>query len=319
MDDDLLVQLDKLDKDSFQALSSSSSLELLRLLRKSKLRRPDVVLRLGKGVLSSGGGGLLSGGGEIWSLYEQIFLAALDKGDSGTAKVCLAKLQAKFPSSSRVSRLIGMQHEFDGEYDEALSVYKKLLEENPSNLLVLKRRVSVYKAQRQWKRSLEELNEIIKLYTSDAACWQELGEIHLRLGDFPSAAFCFEELVLMDANCPHYHTRLADTYYSIGGLEGYLKARKHYTLSLAVTNAKLNVRALYGQIAACRAFAEAVKQDSGSSSAVISSSSTSAPTADKTLMTKEDVDVNTELLKWSIEQVKTLVPMNSPAIASFGF
>jgi len=248
----------------------------------------------------SGGGGALSGG-EIWNLYEQLFLASLDTGDIGTATSCLGKLQSKFANSSRVSRLIGMKHEYDGNYTEALEVYQKLLEENPSNLLVMKRKVCVYNAQKQWEKALEELNEIVKLYTSDAACWQELGELHLRLGDYPSAAFCFEELVLIDANCSLYHTRLADTYYSIGGLEGYLKARKHYTLSLAVTNAKVNIRALYGQICACKAFADAVAESS-SSSAVTSP----ATPRGKSLMTKEDVDVNTELLAWSSEQLQFL-------------
>lgn len=301
--DDLTLLLQEVDGVESKYFHKEKQHELLRLLRKSKIRRPDLVARFCPSILK---GGRITGG-EQWNLYEQLFLASLDMGDSKTANECLSKLQGKFPNSGRVNRLVGMQLEYNGKFEDALTIYKKLLEENPSNLLVMKRKVCVYRAQGQIKKALDELNEIVKLYTSDAASWLELGELHIRLGDYASAAFCFEELVLIDANCSHYHTRLAEAYYSIGGLEGYLKSRKHYTLSLALTSARINIRAMYGLMCACKAFAEAYKEQSESpTSAVVSSNSTSSSSSGKTIMTKEDIDVNTALLKWGKDSLEEI-------------
>ena len=71
-------------------------------------------------------------------------MAALDVGDVNIANECISLLLKKFPDSSRVGRLIGMQKEQQGKYEDALEIYAELLKKNPSNLMILKRRVSVH-------------------------------------------------------------------------------------------------------------------------------------------------------------------------------
>ena len=77
----------------------------------------------------------------VWSLYEQVYIAALEFGDIGLVDVCSEALNKRFPDSVRVKRLLGMQYEFNKEYKKALDLYNNLLQSNPSNLLVLKRKV----------------------------------------------------------------------------------------------------------------------------------------------------------------------------------
>ncbi len=83
--------------------------------------------------------------------------------------------------------------------------------------------------------------------------WLELGELYLSLSNQPAAIHCFEEMILLDPKNAHYHTRLADALYSLGGSENILLARKHYTISLTNQAPVYNIRALYSLIACCQA------------------------------------------------------------------
>lgn len=77
----------------------------------------------------------------MWSLYEQIYIAALQFGDIELVDKCSKELNKQFPASLRVMRLLGMQYEYNAEYKKALELYDSLLQQNPSNLLILKRKV----------------------------------------------------------------------------------------------------------------------------------------------------------------------------------
>jgi tetratricopeptide (TPR) repeat protein len=70
-----------------------------------------------------------------------VAVAALETGDESTAKTCITFLKKKFPKSGRVKRLDGLLLEADGKFEEASEVYEELLKENPSNLLIMKRKV----------------------------------------------------------------------------------------------------------------------------------------------------------------------------------
>ena len=79
----------------------------------------------------------------MWNLYEQIVIAALDNGDSTLANECIIILLKKFPESSRVRRLLGLRKELVEDYKGALEIYAGLLTKNPSNLMVMKRKVCI--------------------------------------------------------------------------------------------------------------------------------------------------------------------------------
>jgi len=259
----------------------SSSIEILNGIRKSKSCQPELVIKHGPSLLSSSS----ISNNELYNIHEQIVIASLDLGLSNIGDRSLKVLKKKFPKSCRVSTLAGMEHESKGNYDAALEIYQSLLAEYPGNIAVMKRNVSVYKATGDYKNAIEEIHKILKYYPGDASTWQELSDIHLSLSDYTAAAYCHEELILIEANCSYYHTHLADIYYTIGGVDSVFKARKHYSMSLALQNAKSNLRALYGLISASKYLAEEYSQGKGNTT---------------------DVDVNAALLKFALEQLSSI-------------
>ena len=242
----LLALLSK--ADAGEDIGRQGKASILRELRKSKLRRPDVVLKFQKDALAN-----KTGEADELNLLEQISLAAMDVGEGELASSCIDKLSRRFKTSVRVDRLKGMKLESEGKYDQALELYTEVLKTSPSNLLVMKRIVCVYRQQGKIAEAVEQLHKILKLFASDGNTWNELAEIHISRGEYVEAAHCLEEVLLLDPECAHAHARLADTYYTIGDQEHLLLARKHYTMSLNRQNAQVNLRALYGLMASCRA------------------------------------------------------------------
>ncbi|OWY97693.1 hypothetical protein PHMEG_00031720, partial [Phytophthora megakarya] len=230
--------------------------DLLHYVRKEKLREPRAVATVGKLLVTKHSWGL---GDELWSVYEQTFIAALDLHDDELAETCLKALQTKFPGSSRVARLEGMQLEQRGEFAKALALYDELLEANPANALVLKRKIAVLKAQKKTadKKTADvitALNEFLRSFGTDQAAWTELGETYLSMGTYRYAAFCYEELVLLNPMDAISHSRLADIYSTIGGLDNLLTARKHYAHSIEL-NKSQNLRAYFALVTCTKAIA----------------------------------------------------------------
>ena len=278
--------INKLDSDPSYRPDAHSCVELLRLMRKARVHRSDIVARVGQIALNASG----VSADERYTIAEQVFVDALYVCDDSVADLCLQMLVGAFPGSSRVKRLLGMKLESEQKYNEALKIYDELLTENPLNLLVMKRKVCVYRDSGNDEKAIETLNEILKIFASDTSSWQELAEMYLLLKDFKAAAFCYEELVLLDPQNPFNHSRLGDIYYTIGGAEGALRARKHYTFSLSLLSPHLNPRALKG-LKASSAMLEMVYNQSTSEEAGADSNEA-----------KEARAVNKELLAWANEQ-----------------
>ena len=259
--------MDELDKvvsrldANINALSRHESIDFLSKLRKSRINRPDIVYKVGSALID----GNFIRGGEIWSMYEQVLIASLQMGDIQRAERYKDILAAKFGSggastsgdaegSSRVSKLEGMIMEARGRdgCEAALKLYGGILEANPANLPVMKRKATLLRSMGQHKAATEALHDIIKMYGSDVQAWGEMAELYIEVGDLQAGAFCLEELVLLNPMCVAYHTRLAECLYSQGTTQSLLKARKHYSISLNTQSANLNKRALYGLMATCR-------------------------------------------------------------------
>ncbi|XP_015875358.1 uncharacterized protein LOC107412165 [Ziziphus jujuba] len=218
--------------------------EYLCLVRKLKVRRSDKVLKYGLAILNDPKK-RSSLGQDEWTLYEQVAIAAMDCQSIDAAKDCIKVLQKKFSESKRVGRLEAMLLEAKGSWAEAEKAYSSLLEDNPLDQVVHKRRVAMAKAQGNISGAIEWLNKYLEIFMADNDAWRELAEIYVSLQMYKQAAFCYEELILSQPTVPLYHLAYADVLYTLGGLENLQMAKKYYASTIDLTGGK-NTRALFG-------------------------------------------------------------------------
>ncbi|CAN7107834.1 unnamed protein product [Brassica rapa subsp. narinosa] len=218
--------------------------EYLYLVRKLKVRRSEIVLKHGLSILNDSGKRSALGPDE-WILYEQVAMAAMDCQSLAVAQNCIKVLQKKFPESKRVGKLEALLIEAKGMWEEAEKAYSILLEDNPLDQVIHKRKVAMAKAQGKPSLAIEHLNKYLEVFMADHDAWRELAEIYVSLQMYKQAAFCYEELILSQPTLPLYHLAYADVLYTIGGLENLIAARKYYAATIDLTGGKCT-RALLG-------------------------------------------------------------------------
>ncbi|PWZ23189.1 ER membrane protein complex subunit 2-A [Zea mays] len=227
--------------------------EYLCLARRLRARRPAHVLRVGLALLNnaSARSGLAS---EQWTLYEQVATAAMDCQRLDVAKAsgllmdlqdCIGVLSKQFPGSTRVARLEALLFEAKGEWAEAERAYALILENNPFDQIVHKRKIAIAKAQGGMSIVIDYLNKYLELFMADHDAWRELAETYSSLQMYKQAAFCYEELILAQPTIPLYHIAYAEVLYTMGGLENLQTAKKYYASTIQLTGGK-NTRALFG-------------------------------------------------------------------------
>eukprot|EP00268_Persea_americana_P067330 TRINITY_DN9254_c0_g1_i2.p1 TRINITY_DN9254_c0_g1~~TRINITY_DN9254_c0_g1_i2.p1 ORF type:complete len:307 (+),score=56.66 TRINITY_DN9254_c0_g1_i2:257-1177(+) len=218
--------------------------DYLCLVRKLKVRRSHNVLKYGLPIVKDPN--LRSKlGNDEWTLYEQVAIAAMDCQQLEVAKDCLKSLRKKFPESTRVARLECMLLEAKGSWAEAENAYARLLEDNPLDQAIHKRKVAIAKAQGNISSAIECLNKYLEIFMADHDAWRELAEIYVSLQMYKQAAFCYEELILSQPTVPLYHLAYAEVLYTLGGLENLQMAKKYYASTIDLTGGK-NTRALFG-------------------------------------------------------------------------
>ncbi|TKY61403.1 ER membrane protein complex subunit 2-A [Spatholobus suberectus] len=218
--------------------------EYLCLVRKLKVRRSEKVLKHGLSVLNDPKQRSTLGSDE-WTLYEQVAVAAMDCQCLDVAKDCTKFLRKRFPESKRVGKLEAMLLEAKGSWELAEKAYTSLLEDNPLDQTIHKRRVAMAKAQGNISVAIEWLNKYLEIFMADHDAWRELAEIYVSLQMYKQAAFCYEELILSQPTVPLYHLAYADVLYTLGGLENLQTAKKYYASTIDLTGGK-NTRALFG-------------------------------------------------------------------------
>lgn len=231
--------------------------EYLCLVKKLKVRRPDKVLRHGLSILNDPKKRSALGP-DVWTLYEQVSIAAMDSQCLDVAKECIKVLQKQFPESKRVGRLEGILLEAKGLWAEAEKAYSSLLEDNPLDPVLHKRRVAVAKAQGNFPTAIEWLNKYLETFMADHDAWRELAEIYVSLQMYKQAAFCYEELILSQPTVPLYHLAYADVLYTLGGVDNILLAKKYYASTIDLTGGK-NTKALFGICLCSSAIAQLTK------------------------------------------------------------
>lgn len=213
----------------------------MRQWRDEPHRNSEEVTELGECLILEHGNKL---GDELWTIYEQVFLASIDCRKMDLATMCLRELKTQFPDSIRVKKLNAMRLEALDKYEDAEQIYEKILEAEPANAVVRKRLVAILKAQNRIGEAVKELNEYLKKFMSDQEAWIELTELYISQQDHKKAKFCMEELILVNPHNHLFHQRYAEILYTLGGNENMEKSRKYFAQALKLDNN--NMRALFG-------------------------------------------------------------------------
>ncbi|GAV04256.1 hypothetical protein RvY_14564 [Ramazzottius varieornatus] len=222
-------------------MSWQDAKERLKKVKEERLRRSDEVVELWESALSDSTGKL---GDEVWTIYEQVCVAALDCDRLDIAKYCVAKLDGRFPSSNRVKRLGGMVLEAEGKFDDATMMYEALIKADETDTLARKRIIAILKAEKDYVKAIEELNEYLKVFQNDQEAWLELVELYCHELDYHKASFCMEEALIHHPHNHLYHQRYAEIKYALGGYDSIETARVHF--AKATQLCRTNVDALYG-------------------------------------------------------------------------
>uniref|UniRef100_A0A8D1EYV0 ER membrane protein complex subunit 2 n=2 Tax=Sus scrofa TaxID=9823 RepID=A0A8D1EYV0_PIG len=189
----------------------------MRKWREENSRNSEQIVEVGEELINEYASKL---GDDIWIIYEQVMIAALDYGRDDLALFCLQELRRQFPGSHRVKRLTGMRFEAMERYDDALQLYDRILQEDPTNTAARKRKIAIRKAQGKNVEAIRELNEIV------------------------FSAFCLEELMMTNPHNHLYCQQYAEVKYTQGGLENLELSRKYFAQALKLNNR--NMRALFG-------------------------------------------------------------------------
>lgn len=230
----------------------SSAKKLLQIITEQKLRESSVVVAAGREILDHHQSKL---GDEVWDMYERVFIAALDCHDHKYRDKCMDALMARFPDSNRVRMLSGLLIEVHGDYKGAMDLYNKILDNDPVNIRVWKRKVCIHKAQGNIEDAILELNKYTKVFATDAEAYQELATLYISIGKFEMAKFCLEELLMFSPENYLFHLQYAEVLFSLSSYKkdnnNIILARQYYCQSLEL-NADNNLRALYGLILCLR-------------------------------------------------------------------
>jgi len=181
---------------------------------------------------------------EKYEILEQLIIAYLDINDISKAEKYLSIVSKKIKNefSSRLQKLYGMVEEAKGNYEKAIDIYNETLKKDELNEAVHKRLIAVNIANGNRDEAIKLLNKYLEIFVSgDIDAWLQLADLYLLDNQCQQAAYCIEEVILIDPSNHLYYLRYADIQCCLGK---YQMASKYYCKALDLCND--NVRALYG-------------------------------------------------------------------------
>uniref|UniRef100_A0A8C1GNI0 ER membrane protein complex subunit 2 n=1 Tax=Cyprinus carpio TaxID=7962 RepID=A0A8C1GNI0_CYPCA len=213
----------------------------LRKWREENFRNSEQIVDVGEELINEHASKL---GDDIWIIYEQVMIAALDCSRDDLAWSCLQELKRQFPDSHRVKRLAGMRLEALERYEDANKLYDSILQDDPTNTAARKRKISILRAQGKSSEAIRELNEYLEHYWECFLCSPFFLSLSFHSHSYAKAAFCLEELMMTNPHNHLYCEQYGEVKYTQGGLENLELARKYFAQALKLNNR--NMRALFG-------------------------------------------------------------------------
>lgn len=233
--------------------SYGAATELLLFMRTHKIHQPELVLLHGGRLLKTSRRKL---GDEQWTVMEQVFIAAVEAGMVDWRDYCIKQLSTRFPSSTRVERLKGLQKESQEQWAEAKTIYKEILKERPEDSMAHKRLIAISKQQGRITEAIESMVAYLDTFCTDTEVWHELAELYIESGSLPRAVYCYEELIMHNPRSMYHILSYAELLYSTGDFE---TSRKYFSLACYIDGTSL--RALWGLVLVNGAMADKDKGD----------------------------------------------------------
>ncbi|KAJ2341685.1 tetratricopeptide repeat domain-containing protein, partial [Coemansia sp. RSA 2671] len=154
--------------------------------------------------------------------------------------------------SQRVKRLSALVQESAGRPTDAKALYLEMLDKDPTNVLASKRLIAILKSQGQTSLAISELVTYLDTHGNDFEAWIELSHLYLAQHMYSQAAFCLEEVILLQPANHFFHLQYAELQYTMGNLD---LALKEYLRVVELSTD--NVRGFYGvKLTADRLMAE---------------------------------------------------------------
>lgn len=169
-----------------------------------------------------------------WADLEQVFLACLRTSDDESAYLCLQRLTQRFGAENhRVMALRGMYQEAVAKSEEdlrrVLQEYNQIINEDPMNIAIHKRRTALIRAVGKPADALECLVQFLHSFPADVEGWCELADLYLLQGLMSQAIFSLEEAIVNSPNAWNLHARLGEINYlaSQSASEGAAASDRH--------------------------------------------------------------------------------------------
>lgn len=192
--------------------------------RRRPIRAPHKTVQYGELVITKGGLSSVSNE-DLWSILEQVAIAAIELSRFDLAELCISRLTSRFPNSQRVTALQGMLLEGQGKPRAAIELYEDVLNKGETSLILSRRRIAAIKSLGDAKGTVEALNLHLDTFYTDPEAWQELAEVYASQGLYAQSAFALEEVLLQIPQNSFFHLKYAETLYTGGDI---VKAYKAY-------------------------------------------------------------------------------------------
>jgi len=113
-----------------------------------------------------------------------------------------------------VECLQGIRLESQGAYDDALAMYHAILEVDPTNTAVWKRKISVLRQSGKIKNAVDELITYLDAFYTDPEAWLELADIYASMSLYPQSLSSLSHVLLLIPQNPFYVLQAAETAYT---------------------------------------------------------------------------------------------------------
>lgn len=155
---------------------------------------------------------------ENWAEIEQTFYACLRTGDDKSAHLCLERVSKRFGNGNeRVLAMRGLYQEAVAENEEELKSilqeYNKILENNPMNVPIHKRRIALIRSIGRSQEAILSLTLFLESFPTDTEAWCELADLYQSQGLYPQAIFSLEEALLTVPNSWNLQAKLGELNY----------------------------------------------------------------------------------------------------------